>query len=51
MVYGLPSDTKPDELQSEFPGAEQIVVTKDSALKHPRARRQHTIARHQGTDG
>jgi len=47
LVRGLSSKTKPEDLQSIFPGAEEIVVTQDVTIPHKLLKR----ATKQGNDG
>jgi len=52
LVRGLSSKAKVDELQSMFPGADEIVVAKDTATTFPRVgKRRQEAAVNKGDDG
>jgi len=52
LVRGLSSDTKPEDLQTVFPGAEEIIVTKDTTTTYPHVgKRRENAAVAKGFDG
>ena len=52
LVRGLSSETKLDDLRPMFPGADEIIVTKDKTKQFPNVgKRKRSAAKTHGYDG